>query len=310
MDRVGDVGDLGARRSVAGHHRGEHLGRGDDRLGLLAGESDQSFLRGWDLLDRQLDPEVPAGDHDPAAGRGDDLLRVLSGLRLLDLGDQRDVRVALLEPLVERIQIGGGANERDGEQVDVVVDREVEPAQVVGSGGRHPGVIARQVHSLVGGHPTAGLHLTSDRVVVDRERPQADPPVGEVDRVALANRSGEPIPADRQQLMRAERLDVGGQRQLSPGFDVREAAPQLVEAELRARQIAEHPDPLAEQLAGRADPLDRLGVLGFGAVGEVEPEDVGAGGDQPLEHLRRARRGPHRRDDLGPAMIGHQRSAV
>ena len=40
---------------------------------------------------------------------------------------------------IDRLEVLGRADERDGEQVDLVVDREVDPAQVVGAGGRHPG---------------------------------------------------------------------------------------------------------------------------------------------------------------------------
>ena len=59
----------------------------------------RSFLDDRDLGQRQLDPEVAAGDHDPA-GRGlDDLLGVLGGLPLLDLRDQRDVGVERAQPL-------------------------------------------------------------------------------------------------------------------------------------------------------------------------------------------------------------------
>ena len=102
VDRVGDVGHLGPGRPPRGHHRGQHLGRRDRRLRALAGGADQTFLDDRHLGQRQLDPEVAAGDHDPA-GRGlDDLLGVLGGLPLLDLRDQRDVGVERAQPLRRR----------------------------------------------------------------------------------------------------------------------------------------------------------------------------------------------------------------
>ena len=55
VDRVGDVGHLGAGRARGPHHRRQHLGRGDRRLRGAAGERDQPLLRSRHLLDRQLD---------------------------------------------------------------------------------------------------------------------------------------------------------------------------------------------------------------------------------------------------------------
>ena len=92
-DRVGDVGDLGARRARGGDHRVEHLRRGDRRARERAGQREQALLDHRHLLDRHLDAEVAAGDHH-AVGRADDLLRALDGLGLLDLRDQRQCACA------------------------------------------------------------------------------------------------------------------------------------------------------------------------------------------------------------------------
>ena len=93
-DRVGHVGDLGARGAGRVDHRLEHLGGRDRRLGPPARECEQPLLDERHLLDRQLDPEVAAGDHD-AVRRVDDLLAVGGRLRLLDLRYQRHLRAAL-----------------------------------------------------------------------------------------------------------------------------------------------------------------------------------------------------------------------
>ena len=53
-----------------------------------AREGDDPLLHERDLLDLQLDPEVPAGHHH-AVGRVGDRLRALHRAALLDLGDQR-----------------------------------------------------------------------------------------------------------------------------------------------------------------------------------------------------------------------------
>ena len=136
VDRVGDVGHLGPGRAPRGHHRGQHLGRRDRRLGALAGGADQPLLHDRHLRQRQLDPEVAAGDHDPAGRRRDDLLGVLGRLLLLDLGDQRDVGAERAQPLGDRLEVGGGGDEGDREQVDAVLDRELDPAEVAVGRGR------------------------------------------------------------------------------------------------------------------------------------------------------------------------------
>ena len=51
-------------------HRLEDLGRDDDRLGLAAGHLDGALLDDRHLLERQLDAEVTAGDHDAVEGLG------------------------------------------------------------------------------------------------------------------------------------------------------------------------------------------------------------------------------------------------
>ena len=83
---VGGVGGLGAGRPAVLDHRLEHLGRDDDRLGAAAGDLAGALLHQRHLLERHLDAEVAAGHHDAVEG-ADDLVEVLDGLRLLDLGD-------------------------------------------------------------------------------------------------------------------------------------------------------------------------------------------------------------------------------
>ena len=255
-------------------------------------------------------PRSPRATMIPLVAAATMRLGLLGGLRLLDLGDQRDVGVALGESLDHRLEVLGRADERDGEQVDLVVDREVDPAQVVGAGGRHARAAARQVDALVGGDATARLDHAADLLAVDLERAQAHPAVGQEDRIALVHCRGEAVPADREQFARADRALRRRQGELLAGLDLDEPTLDLVEPQLRAGEVAEHADPFAHQLSGRPDPLDVLGVAGLVSVGEVEPEDVGSGRDQTLQHLRRPRGRADRGDDLRPAVIGHQSTSV
>ena len=93
-------------------HRVEHLRGGDRGAGERAGQRDHLLLHDRHLLDAQLDAEVAARDHH-AVGGAHDLLRALHGLRLLDLGDQRQPRVA-----ADELDVLGAAHERQRDQVD------------------------------------------------------------------------------------------------------------------------------------------------------------------------------------------------
>ena len=171
---------------------------------VVAGERQQAALHARDLLDRQLDPEVAAGDHHPGLHRLDDLLGALDRLRLLDLRDHRDVRAAGAHPALDRRQVLGAAHERDREQVDVVLDREVDPGEVLAPGGRQPDLRAREIEPLVGGDATADLDRAADLVVAGLQHAQADAPVGEVDEAVLGHRLGEAVVGDREPLLAAD----------------------------------------------------------------------------------------------------------
>src|SRR5438105_3045898 len=62
-DRVGHVRSLRPRRPVGGHHRFQHLGRGDDRDAGPVGAVDDLLLHRGQLPELQLHAEVAARDH-------------------------------------------------------------------------------------------------------------------------------------------------------------------------------------------------------------------------------------------------------
>ena len=103
--RVGDVGGLGAGRPGRRDHRLEHLGGDDDRLGVAARLLDDQLLHDRHVLERQLDAEVAAGDHDAVEGVHD-LVEVLDRLRLLDLGDDREPDALLVHDRAHVLDVG------------------------------------------------------------------------------------------------------------------------------------------------------------------------------------------------------------
>ena len=124
-DRVGHVGDLGARGPRRGDHRLEHLSGRDDRPGERSRETDDLLLDEGHVLDPQLDPEVAAGHHH-AVGGLDDRLGVLDRLGLLDLRDQGDVGMgAKVGDLL------GPPHEAERHQVHADLLADPQPAHVV-----------------------------------------------------------------------------------------------------------------------------------------------------------------------------------
>ena len=63
-DGVADIGDLSTRRARVALHGVEHLRSDDDRLASLIALADDLFLDQRNVLGRDLNAEVTAGDHD------------------------------------------------------------------------------------------------------------------------------------------------------------------------------------------------------------------------------------------------------
>ena len=164
-------------------HRLEHLGGDDDRLGAAAGDLAGPLLHERHLLERHLDAEVAAGHHDAVEG-ADDLVEVVDGLRLLDLGDDGQAQPLLVHDLVHVADVVGGAHEGQRDHVDAHPQR---PAQVVlvllgHRGDRHRD--ARQVDALVVRQRAALEHLAHDVGLGDRRGDQGELAVVDEDAVA------------------------------------------------------------------------------------------------------------------------------
>src|SRR5207245_11177586 len=69
-------------------------------------------------------------------------------------------------------------------------------------------------------------------------------------------------------------------------------------ADLRSAEILQHGDHAPGALRGRANPLERGGVAVVRAVREVQSKDVGAGGDERVDHRVAVARGTDGGDDL------------
>ena len=159
-DRVGafedggrDVRDLGAGRHRRGDHRFQHL-RGDDhRLAGAAGGAGDLLLDAGHLLERHLDAEVAAGDHQ-RVGELDDRGEALDRLRLLDLGQDAGAAAGDLPDLGE---ILGALDEGERDPVDAGVERRLEVGAVLGGEGAEGEGGVGDADALAVGEPGADL---------------------------------------------------------------------------------------------------------------------------------------------------------
>ncbi len=85
----------------------------------------------------------------------------------------------------------------------------------------------------------------------------------------------------------------------SPAFsDERLAGRERTGPDLRPAQVLQDADVAAGALGGFAHLMKERRVIGLRAMREVEPDDVDAGGDERVEHVRIAGRRSERGDDL------------
>ena len=269
---------VGPRR---GDHRVEHLRRGDRRARELAGLREQVLLDERHELDRQLDAEVAARDHDAVRG-ADDLVHAVDGLRLLDLRDERQARV-----LADELDVLRAAHERQRDEVDADLLARGEVLEVLLRDGRDLLERAGDVEALARRDRAAHLDLGVD---LEARRPhrldaQADGAVGEVHDVAGGHRGAELGARDVQPRRRAEPFVAADERHVVAGLELGDVALERADAHLRAGQVLEDRDGAAGAAGGLAHAAGGLGVLLGGAVREVQPRDVHPRVDHPHEGL-------------------------
>ena len=293
VDRGRDVADLGARRGRADDHRFEHLRRHHHRLARLPRQRDDPVLHRRDTLGGKLDAKVAARDHQ-RVGERQYLVQPLDRHRLLDLGEQRrfvpDQRARLGDIL-------GPLDERQRNIIRPLLERELEVASVLGGqrrdrdqhvGNIDPLVVAELAPDLdprldpLGGHAD---HLEPDLAIVDQQR-----------------RAG----LDRLEQFGVRKLDPGRvaergiaiERETVPGRDRCRPAVEIADPELGALQVEQDRRRPPELLLERADRHHQRGLVGLVAVAHVDPEGVGPGTHQRLDHRRLGRRRAKRRQHL------------
>ncbi len=172
-NRVRHVARLRARRLGRMHHRLEHLRGGDRRLAALERGEDHPLLKQRHGRRADLDPEIPARDHEDVGGV-DDRLERLHGLRLLDLCDHPRRRACFLHPPPKIPHVVGRAHERQRDEVDADLEREGEIHEILLRQRRDRHRHAREVHALVRLHDPADDHRAHSSSLLDALHPEPD----------------------------------------------------------------------------------------------------------------------------------------
>ena len=129
-NRVRNVARLGARRLGRVHHRLEHLRRRDHRLPTLERLGDDPLLQERHERRPDLDAEIAARDHHRVRLR-QHVVEHVDGFGLLDLGDDVSARACLLDQRAQIADVRGRAHERERDEVDAELERELEVGDVL-----------------------------------------------------------------------------------------------------------------------------------------------------------------------------------
>ena len=297
QDGVGDVAGLGARGNRVVDHRLEHLRRDDDGLGHAAAEFDGALLHDRNGFQRQFDAQIAAGDHD-SVECVDDLLEVVDGLRLLDLGDDGDVTPLLGHDHVHALHVLGAAHERQGDQVGADAQTPAEVGLVLlgqrGNGDRDAG----KVDALVVGDGAGDDDLGRDHDAVGLDDLDLDLAVVDQEVVARLDVVREALERRRDDLLGAGDV-LGGDLEDVADREIVGAVGELAEADLGSLQVDEHGDGAAGILRGFANVGEARLVNGVIAVAEVHARDVDTRLDDRPHLLVRGGGGSQGGDDLG-----------
>ena len=232
-DRVGHVGDLGARRARGVDHRVEHLRRRDRRTRERAGDLEQLLL---DHRHRSMGSSMPRSPR--ATITQSETLRIASarstacGFSILAISG---VRVCSRT----NVTSSGWRTKRQRDEVDADLRADAQVLEVLLGDGGEVGRLARDVEPLARGDRAADLDLGVDLALGHAHggHTQADRAVGEVHDLAGRDRGREPGPGDRH-LARVAVLAVAvaaHERHAVADAEVGGAVAQRADAQLGAR---------------------------------------------------------------------------
>ena len=243
--------------------------------------------------------EVTASDHDAVEGP-DDLVEVVDGLGLLDLGDDREAQPFLIHDPVDLCDVSRAAHKRQGNHVDPQAQGPAQVLLILVGHRRHAHRGSGDVDALVvGEHAALDDHARHISVghVGDLE---ADLAVVDEDPQAGSNVTGQAGIRRADLLDVARNLTVGdgeGRALLQEHGTISESSG----ADLGALQVHEDAHGTLLGVAGRPHIAVDLLVHGVFTVAEVESGHVHPGADE-LSNVLGGRGGrAEGADDLGAA---------
>ncbi|EGY02208.1 hypothetical protein AZA_75669 [Nitrospirillum viridazoti Y2] len=300
IDGGGDVRRLGAGGGGGGHHAVQHLGGDDDRLHRQAAGAHQFLLAAGHLLLRDFHAQVATGHHD-GVRQADDVVDLVQGLRLFDLGHQAG---AVADQAARLDHVAGLLHEGQGHPVHAQVKAEFQVGAVLGGQRRQVQQGAGQVDALAVGNDAAEEDLGRHGVVAQAGHLDAHAAVIDQQVVArqdggenLGVRQGDGVAVAVLSLQHEADGVALGHRDLA----VLDGA----DADLGALQVLQDADGPAHFLFQRPDVGVDLGMVLMGAMAEVQAEGVDARQEQRLQHLGRVAGGSDGGDDLGTAVATH-----
>ena len=282
---VGDVRYLGAGRARVLGHRVEHLGGGDDPLAGRNSGLDQVLLNLGQLVERNLDAEVAARDHQ-AGALLEDVADVLNTLHVLDLGDDLHVLLTvLLQDGLDVQNVLTVAGEGSGNEVDALLQTEDDVGAVLLGDEGHVQLDAGDVDRLAVGQRAAVERLADDiGAVLDLEHLKRDQAVVDQDAGADRNVVRQALIGDGDDALIA--LDVaGGQGEELTVLNLDLTVFIGLGADLGTLGVQHDTDRHADLGTARLDHIHTCLMLLVRAVAEVHTGDVHTLTDHVLEHL-------------------------
>ena len=178
--RVGDVADLGAGGRRRLDHRLEHLRGRDHRQADLHAMAHDPLLEVRHVLQRAVDPEVAAGDHQRVRCLGDRRQLGERGAGL-DLGDDAG---ALPDDFAQLVDVVGPADERQRDVVDARRGDGLGEHEILSRRRPHLQPLARQVDAWPTLCPAAALDFGLELGRRRGDDPHRDGAVAEHDPIA------------------------------------------------------------------------------------------------------------------------------
>ncbi len=248
---------------MGGHHH---------RLAQLAAGADDVFLDLRHAFCGHFHPQVAPGHHDRVAQLGD-FPQLGDGRRLLDLGHQvglvADQRTGFTD-------VFRALHEGQGHPVHPQFQAEAQVATVLGRQRAEVEHRLGHVDPLAVRQLTAIEHGGLDGIGVLGDHPQAQLAVVQ-QQVHARLQGGDDLRVRQADPLGVARGRVEVQAQGLAAHQLHLALGEGADPQLRPLQVHEDAQGVVQFALYLADPLVALGVVGMGAVAEIEPEDVHPG---------------------------------